>query len=139
MLQDIEEVTPTSRRLKINVPADVIQSETDIAYSQLQATARIPGFRTGKVPQSILKKKFSKNVETEIIEKIVPQFYMEAVKEAKIEPVSYPNVDDNIAIKPGEPLLFTVTVEIKPEIGDINYEGIVLKEKISEVEDSEIE
>ncbi len=139
MLQEIEEVTPTTRKLTINVPADVIQSETDTIYSQLQATAKIPGFRAGKVPQSILEKKFSKNVETEIIEKIVPRFYMDAVKEAKLEPVSYPNVEDRIVIKPGEPLSFTVTVEIKPEIEDINYEGIVLKEKTAEVEDAEID
>jgi trigger factor len=139
MLQEIEEVTPTTRKLTINVPADVIQSETDTIYSQLQATAKIPGFRAGKVPQSILEKKFSKNVETEIIEKIIPRFYMDAVKEAKLEPVSYPNVEDRIVIKPGEPLSFTVTVEIKPEIEDINYEGIVLKEKTAEVEDAEID
>ena len=78
MLQEIEEVTPTTRKLTINVPADVIQSESNTIYNQLQATAKIPGFRAGKVPQSILEKKFSKNVETEIIEKIVPRFYMEA-------------------------------------------------------------
>ena len=139
MLQEIEELTPTTRKLTINVPADAIQSESDTIYNHLQKTARIPGFRAGKVPQSILEKKFSKNVETEIIEKIIPRFYMEAVKEAKIEPVNYPNVEDRIVIKPGEPLSFTVTVEIKPEIGDINYEGIVLKGKTAEVEDAEVD
>lgn len=139
MLQEIEEITPTTRKLTINVPADVIQSESNIIYNQLQATAKIPGFRAGKVPQSILEKKFSKNVETEIIEKIVPRFYMEAVKEAKLEPVNYPNVEDRIAIKPGEPLSFTVTVEVKPEIADINYEGIVIKEKKAKVEDAEVD
>jgi trigger factor len=139
MLQEIEEVTPTTRKLTINVPADAIQSECNTIYSQLQATAKIPGFRPGKIPQSILEKKFSKNVETEIIEKIVPRFYMEAVKEAKIEPVNYPNVEDRIVIKPGEPLSFTVTVEIKPEITDINYEGIVIKGKTAKVEDAEID
>jgi trigger factor len=139
MLQEIEEVTPTTRKLTINVPADAIQSECNTIYSQLQATAKIPGFRPGKIPQSILEKKFSKNVENEIIEKIVPKFYMEAIKEAKIEPVNYPNVEDRILIKPGEPLSFTVTVEIKPEITDINYEGIVLKGKTAKVEDAEID
>ncbi|MBL7031667.1 MAG: trigger factor [Nitrospira sp.] len=139
MLQEIEEITPTTRKLTINVPADVIQSESNTIYNQLQATAKIPGFRAGKVPQSILEKKFSKNVETEIIEKIIPRFYMEAVKEAKLEPVNYPNVEDRISIKPGEPLSFTVTVEVKPEIADINYEGIVLKEKKAKVEDAEID
>lgn len=139
MLQEIKEVTPTTRKLTINVPADVIQSESDTIYNQLQTTAKIPGFRAGKVPQSILEKKFSKNVETEIIEKIVPRFYMEAIKEAKIEPVNYPDVEDKIVIKPGEPLSFTITVEIKPEIEDINYEGIVIKGKTAKVEEDEVD
>lgn len=139
MLHQIEELSPTTRKLTINVPAEVIQSESDTIYNQLQATAKIPGFRAGRIPQSILEKKFGPNVENELIEKIIPRFYMEAVKEAKIEPVNYPNVEDKIAIKKGEPLSFTVTVEVKPDIGDINYEGITLKGKAAEVKEEEIE
>ncbi len=139
MLQEIEEISPTTRRLKINIPSDVIQSETDSAYNQLRVTTKIPGFRPGKVPQAILVKRFSKNVEAQVIEKIVPKFYLEAMKEAKLEPVSYPNIDDKIELKPGQPLSFTVTVEIKPEVGDIQYEGIVLKEKTFAVEDDEVD
>ncbi len=139
MLQEIEEITPTSRRLKISIPPDVIKSETDSVYNKIRTTTRIPGFRPGKAPQAILIKKFGKNVEAEVIEKIVPQFYMEAIKEAKIEPVSYPNIDDKIELKPGQPLSFTVTVEIKPDIRDVEYEGIVLKEKTVTVEEDGVE
>jgi trigger factor len=139
MLKQIEELSPTRRKLIIDVPQDVIQSETDTAYNELIATAKIPGFRQGKVPRSILTKKFGKNVEAQIIEKIVPEFYLKAIKEAKIEPVSYPSIDDTIELKTGQPLSFSVTVEIKPVISEINYEGIALKEKTFTVEDSEIE
>ncbi len=139
MLNGIEEISPTKRKLNINVPLNVIQSETASAYNELRATAKIPGFRPGKVPQSILVKKFSKNVEAQIIEKIVPQFYMEAVQEAKIEPVSYPDIEDKIELKAGEPLSFSVTVEIKPEIKNLNYEGIKIKEKTMDVNEEDIE
>ena len=74
MLREIEEITPTSRRLKISIPPDVIKSETDSVYNKIRTTTRIPGFRPGKAPQAILIKKFGKNVEAEVIEKIVPQF-----------------------------------------------------------------
>jgi trigger factor len=140
MLQEVEKVSATTRRLKINVPSDVIQSETDSAYNEIRATAKIPGFRPGKVPQAILVKKFSKSVEAQVIEKVVPQSYMEAIKEAKLEPVSYPDIDDKkMELKPGQPLSFTVTIEVKPEIENINYEGIVLKKKTFSVEDDEVE
>jgi trigger factor len=139
MLQEIEEISPTTKRLKINIPSDVIQSETDSAYNEIRSTTRIPGFRPGKVPQAILVKKFGKSIEAKIIEKVVPQFYLMALKEAKIEPVSYPNIDNKIELKPGQPLSFTVTVEVKPDVGDVTYEGIVLKEKAFTVEEDEVD
>jgi trigger factor len=62
MLQEVESISPTTRRLKINIPSDVIKSETDNAYNKIRATTKIPGFRPGKAPQAILEKKFGKNV-----------------------------------------------------------------------------
>lgn len=137
MLQGIEEISPTTRKLKIDVPSDVIQSETDSVYNNLRMTTNIPGFRAGKAPRAILEKKFGKNVEAQIIEKVVPEYYLKAVKEAGIEPVNYPNIDDRIEIKPGQPLSFSVTVEIKPVLEDVKYQDIVLKKRVFTVEKDE--
>jgi len=139
MLQNIETVSPTTKRLTINIPSEVIQSETDSVYHRLQMSARIPGFRPGKVPRSLLEKRFGRSVEAEVIEKIIPKYYLEAVKEANIEPVSYPNIEDKITIKKGEPLSFTVTVEVKPELKDLNYTDIKLKRIDTTVQDDEVE
>jgi len=139
MLQAIEQLSPTTKKLKINIPSDVITSETNTVYNKLRATSKIPGFRPGKIPQAILEKKFSKNVEAEVIEKIVPEFYIKAIKEANLEPISYPHIDDKIELVPGQPLSFTVTIEVKPEIGELKYQDIVLKEKTFSVENDEIE
>ena len=139
MLQDVEKVSHTTRKLTINIPSEIIQSESDSVYNEIRATTSIPGFRPGKVPQAMLVKKFGKRVEAQVIEKIVPRFYLEAIKEAKLDPVNYPDMDDKIEITPGQPLLFTVTVEIKPEMGDISYDGIVLKKKTLSVEKHEVD
>ncbi len=139
MLQEIEELSPTKRKLKINIPQDVIQSESDSAYNQIRSTVKIPGFRQGKVPQAILVKKFAKDVEAQIIEKVVPEYYMKAIKEADVEPVSYPNIDDKLVITPDQPLSFSVTVEIKPVIENLSIDNIMLKEKLVVVEDKEID
>jgi trigger factor len=138
MLQEIEKLSPTSRKLTINIPSDVIQSETDSVYNHLQMTTNIPGFRPGKIPPAILKKRFGKKVEAQIIEKMVPEFYMMAIKEAEIEPVSYPNIEDKIELTPGQALSFSVTVEIKPDMGDINYDSMTLKKKTFSVEEDEV-
>jgi len=139
MHPNVEEVTATKRRLKITIPADVITAEIRSVYDKIRVTTKIPGFRPGKAPQSILEKRFGKNVEAEVMEKIVPQYYMSAIKEAKLEPVTYPNIEEQIALKPGEPFSFAVTVEVKPEMGDINFDGIALKKKSYTVGDDEIE
>ncbi|MBL7048230.1 MAG: trigger factor [Nitrospira sp.] len=139
MAHDVEDVSPTTKRLKINIPVEVIQSETDSLYKQISSTANIPGFRQGKVPMSILVSKYAKSVEAQVIEKIVPQYYMEAVKAADLEPVTYPNIEDKIELTPGEPLNFTVTVEVKPELGELKYEGIDIKSQTAACDDSDVE
>jgi trigger factor len=139
MLQEIEEITPTTKKLKINIPPDVIEAEIASAYNKLRASVRIPGFRPGKVPQAILEKRFSKNVEAQVIEKIVPEFYSKALKEANLEPVSYPDINGEMELKPNQPLSFTVTVEVKPDVRELHYEGIVLKKKTFSVEEEEVE
>lgn len=140
MLQEIETLSPTSRRLKINVSKEDIQSETASVYNEIRNTTRIPGFRPGKAPQAILEKKFGKKVEAQVLETVIPRSYMEALKEAKLEPVNYPDIDDKkIELKPGQPLSFTVTVEIKPEIENLNYEEITLKKKSFSVEEEEVD
>lgn len=139
MHPNVEEVTSTKRRLKITIPADIITAEIRSVYDKIRVTTKIPGFRPGKAPQSILEKRFGKNVEAEVMEKIVPQYYMSALKEANIEPVTYPDMEEQLALKPGEPYSFSVTVEVKPEMGDINFEGIALKKKSYTVDDDEID
>ena len=139
MLQEIKEVTPTTRRITINIPADAIKAEFNSSYNKLRAVARIPGFRQGKAPQAILEKRFGKDVEAEVMQKIIPEFYSKAIIEADIEPVGYPNIEGDVALKADQPLYLTFTVEVKPDLGELKYEGIVLDKKKVSVEDEEIE
>ncbi|MBI4698981.1 MAG: trigger factor [Nitrospirae bacterium] len=139
MLNGIEETAPTIRKLKINIPSSVIDEEISRAYDKLRVTARIPGFRVGKAPQAILEKKFSSAVEHDVLEKIVPEFYSKAVEEAKLMPLGYPHIDGDFRILRNQSISFTATVEIKPELKDLDYEGIAITEKTISVEDKDIE
>ncbi len=139
MLQEDEETTPTIRKLKINIPFSVIEEELANAYGKLRARAKLPGFRVGKAPHAILEKKFGKDIEKEVIEKIVPEFYSKAVREAQILPVTYPSIEEKIELIKNQPLFFTATVEVKPELKNLNYEGIALKERTFTVEEDEVQ
>jgi trigger factor len=139
MLQEVEETAPTVRKLTINIPFSVIEEEVTKAYDELRVTAKIPGFRVGKAPLSILVKKFGKEVESKVIGKIIPEFYSKAVEKAHISPISYPSLDGEFKIIKDKPILFTATVEIKPELKALNYEGISLRKKELSVDEKEMQ
>lgn len=73
------------------------------------------------------------------MEKIVPEFYSKAIEEAGLSPVAYPTIDEKFEIVRSQPLSFTITVEVKPEIKNLSYEGIKLKETALSVEDAEVD
>src|SRR3990172_1934833 len=139
MLQSIEELSLVSRKLAIEIPLSAIESELDKAYKELRSSVNVPGFRKGKVPRTILKKRFAKSVEADIIGKLVPEYYAEAVKESGIIPVAQPSIEGEIKITGGSPVLFSVTVEVRPELKELNYEGIEIEKQDAVVTEDEIQ
>jgi trigger factor len=105
----------------------------------LRASAKLPGFRQGKAPIALIEKRYGKNAEAEAVEKIVPEFYSRALKEANITPVVQPMIESALDYEKNSPLNLTVVVEIMPEIENLSYEGIKVKEIPIEVKDSDID
>lgn len=139
MLKGIDEISKTKKRLKIEIPADVVEGEIQKALREIQGKARIPGFRPGKVPISIIEKKFGKDAINEVLEKLVSKYYDNAIKEAKIKPVLPPVAEDAIDIKRNEPLYFELIVETIPEVENLNYENIEIEDIPIEVKDEDID
>ncbi|MCX8034410.1 MAG: trigger factor [Thermodesulfovibrio sp.] len=139
MLRGIDEISKTKKRLKIEIPADMVEREIQKTLKEMQKKAKIPGFRPGKAPLSIIEKKFGKDAESEVLEKLVSEYYNNAVKEAKLKPVLPPMAEDAIDIKRNEPLYFELIVETRPEIENLNYENIELEEVSVEVKDEDVE
>ncbi len=139
MLKSFEEISSTKKRLSIEIPADVVEAEVQKGLIEARKKANLPGFRAGKAPMTIIEKKFGKGVESEVLEKIVPQYYMEAVKEADIKPVTRPEMEEAIDFKRNSPLAMIFTVEVRPKIDNLEYEGITVKDIPVDVTDSEID
>jgi len=139
VLKAIEDISSTKKRLKIEIPSEIIEEEIKKALMEIQKNAKIPGFRPGKAPLSIIERKFGKDAESDVLEKLVSRSYDEAVKEAKLRPVLPPISEDAIDIKRNEPLSFELIVEVRPEVENLNYENIEIEEISTEVNDEEIE
>ncbi|WP_353683586.1 trigger factor [Thermodesulfovibrio sp. 3907-1M] len=139
MLKGIEDISATKKRLKFEIPADVVEEEIQKALKEIQREAKIPGFRPGKAPLSIIEKKFGQDATSEVLERLVSESYKKAIKEANLKPLLPPIAEDAIDIRRKEPLYFELIVEVRPEIENLNYENIEVEEIQAEVKDEEIE
>src|SRR3989442_5293188 len=112
----IEEIEGCKRRLAVEAPADVVRDAWERAYGRVQKQARLPGFRKGHVPRSLVKLHFAGDVRREVAEHLIPDVYRQAISEAKIAPVNEPDLQD-VKLEEGTPLSFVAVVEGKPAIG----------------------
>ena len=114
---------PCKRQLTIEVPLDVVNSERDKIVTRYTKLARIPGFRKGKVPASVVRQRFADEIKTDIVESLVPRYFREEAKKQNLVPVSQPRVTD-MHFHNDEPLKFTAEFEILPEIKLAAYDDI---------------
>jgi trigger factor len=104
----------------------------------LGRTAKIKGFRPGKVPRNILERYFKDYVKTEVVRKLIEESYPEALSETHLEPVSPPIVDPG-EFAEGKPFQYSAVIEVKPEINLEGYTGLKIEGKREEVKDEEVE
>jgi trigger factor len=134
----VEDVAPCKKRLKIEVPANRVQEAYDRVTDDFQKEARIPGFRPGHAPRTVILKKFQKDIASETQRTLVPEAYQEAIKEKKMRVVSQPEIED-VNYKPGLSLSFSTLVELVPDFKLPQYKGLVLKKQETEVTDADVD
>lgn len=139
MLKAVEDISATKKRLSIEIPAEAIEGEIANSLNFLRKKTRVPGFRQGRAPMAIIEKRFGKDAEAEAVEKVIPQFYSAALKEADITPVTRPVIEGGVEFERKKPLSLTFTVEIRPRIENLRYEGITVKDIPVAVSDSDVE
>ncbi len=139
MLKTVEDISTTKKRLKVEIPPEAIENEIQTGLRGLQKRAKIPGFRPGKAPLSIIEKRYGKDIEGDVMEKLLPEYYASALKEANITPLTRPVFEGKLELKRHSPLEMTFTVEIRPEIKDLKYTGVKVKDIPTQVEDEEVE
>jgi trigger factor len=132
------EAQETKREIQVEVPADVVARETEAIVQKLQQMARLPGFRRGKVPASIIRQRFAEEIRSELVESLVPRYFREQAEKQKLQPVSQPRVSD-LHIQPGEALRFRASFEILPEIDVSGYKEVVPDIGEVSVTDDEVE
>lgn len=132
-----EDAGPWRKRLTIEVPAPAVEAETGRVIQQLGRSIHLPGFRKGKVPANIIKKRFSSEVERRVTEVLVPRYWNQAEAEKSLDALTQPQVED-VHFEPGEPMTFVAVVETRPEIELKNIEDFALPDGEVEPSDDDV-
>src|SRR5689334_23736539 len=126
------------REISVEIPADVVAKQQEALVQQYSKQARIPGFRKGKVPASMVRNRFSSEITSDVVEHLVPQYFREAVIKGGFRPVSQPHIY-GLEFTPGEPIKFKAAFEVLPEFELGDYKAIKVEKPEVAVTDAEID
>ena len=125
------------REISVEIPAAEVARETESQIQRYQKSARLPGFRTGHVPASVIKQRFGDGLKNDVIEALVPKYFRREAEKQGLIPVSQPRVTD-LHMQDGEPLRFKASFEIMPEIKVEGYKDLRADHPQIEVKDEEV-
>lgn len=135
---EVDVLTPTQRRLRVEVPAERVDRAFARVYREVGRRAKVRGFRSGKIPRGVLHGLYGAEIQTEALSEIVGESLADAVRDRGLELVSEPRLDVG-ELKQEQPFAFTVVVDVKPDIELGNYRAIPLERVRAEVGDEEVD
>ena len=109
--------------LEISIPPDAVEAETVKVTKTIQDRAKLPGFRPGKAPASLIRRNFSGDIRQQVLEHLVPRFFDEKAKEESLRVVGTPTISD-VHFHDGEPIRFKAHFEVFPEFEPAGYKGV---------------
>ncbi|MGE0680826.1 MAG: trigger factor [Candidatus Binatia bacterium] len=134
----IEAINAVEKKLNFEIPPERVREETEKMYHSLQVSTRIKGFRAGKAPRALIERQFGEQVAAEVGAHLVEESYAQAIEEHQLPVVTPPRV---VAEKMmlGQPFRYSATVEVRPEVSVVNYEGIEVEKQVRQVQEKELE
>lgn len=136
----MEEAGPSRKRLKVSVPAEEVEAETRAVVQEMGRNARVPGFRQGKVPPSVVRQRYKESIEREVVDRLLPRFWRKAEQEGGLAVLAPPRVEEVGELTEGEPLTFSATVEVRPPIrlGELDPDDFELPDPPVEPNEQEV-
>jgi trigger factor len=134
----IEDISSVKKKLSFDIPWADVKTELDTVYRKVGRTAKVKGFRTGKIPRAILEKFYREQAEEETASNLVNRYYWEAVQEKDIPSVTRPQIDQT-GIELEKVFTFSATIEVEPAIEPKDYLGIELIKEDPVVTENDLE
>lgn len=138
MQVSVESGEGLQKRLLINVPAEQVDTAIDGKLKELSRTARIDGFRPGKIPMRVLKQRYGEQVKHDVYGEMIQSSFYQAASQENLQPVGPPSIELREE-EDVEGLAYTATFDVMPEIKLADLSGIVVKKPVAEVADSDVD
>jgi len=138
METNVQEVSPCRWQVRVTLPADETAPHFDKAYRALQRTARIPGFRPGKVPLSVIRKRFGDAVREDVGNSLLKETFPQALQEHALRAIGPPALEELI-LEEGSPFSYSAQVDVLPEVELAQVEGMEIPRREVAVSDEMIE
>ena len=140
MPTEVTDVGPCKRRISISIPADEVKKAFSTAWQHARRNVQIKGFRPGKVPNSILEKRYGTYVQQEVKEHLINDAFRSAIDKHSLRPLAIPQIDaEEIELTPEKPFEFELEVEVQPDFELPDYKGIEVGAPPVQIEDEHVD
>ena len=138
MRAELTDISACKKSFDIEIPEDVVDKEISHISHHLMQRARVPGFRPGKAPVSVIKTRYRDEIISEMLQHLLPKYFLEAVKERDLDIVDEPQYE-SVDYDNGKPVRFKALFEVYPQLNLTNYTGIPAEPVSYDVQDSDVE
>lgn len=139
MLLNYEDVSPVKKIVEVEIPADLISAESQRVTSEFSRQAKIDGFRPGKVPLGVVRTRFAKEIQEQVMERLLPRTFHDAIAEKGLEIVGDPHIQHLDPLIEGAPVKYKAEFEVKPHIDLGEYRGLAIDDPKIEVADADVD
>ena len=134
----VTDINSVKKKIQIEIPQADVAKAVDTAYLELKKTAKVKGFRPGKTPRTVLERMFYKDVQADVANTLIQNSFLEAVKQKSLAFIGMPDIDPP-ELDPAAPYIYDVTLEIKPELATIDFNGVKLKKTLYKMSEAEVD
>lgn len=136
---NFEDVSPVQKAVEVEIPASLLSAEASRVTNEFSRHAKVPGFRPGRIPASVVRNRFAKEIQEEVVTRVLGASFREVVQEKGLEPVGEPVLEHVDAFVDGAPMKFRARFEVKPRIELGEYRGLEIEDPKIEVTDTDVE
>lgn len=138
MQVSVEATSSLQRRMTVEVPAERIAGEVASRLQRMARTAKVKGFRPGKVPMKVVEQQYGKQVRDEVVGEVIQTTYFEAINQQKLQPASMPTIE-SVSGEEGQNLQYAAVFEVMPEVALASMSGAKLEKVTAEVTDADLD